>query len=50
MDKYTVEEFRNYLLMMFNDYSVPLQMTAEEVRDYIEEFYNEFIETVNKNA
>ena len=36
--------------MMFNDYSVPLHMTAEEVRNYIEEFYKEFIETVDKNA
>jgi len=32
----------NYLLQRFNDYEVPLTMTAEEVRELLNEFIDEF--------
>ena len=35
-------EFRNYLLQRFNDYEVPITMTAEQVRELIVEFYEEY--------
>ncbi len=37
-------ELQNYLLMRFNDYDVSLQMTAEEVRNLIEQFISEYIQ------
>lgn len=35
-------DFVLYLLQRFNDYEVPLQMTAEKVRELIIEFTNDF--------
>lgn len=40
----TPVDLRNYLLQAFNDYDVPLTMTAEQVRELINQFYEEFIE------
>jgi hypothetical protein len=37
-----VAEFLNYLLMRFNDYEVPLTMTADEVREYLIQFEKEY--------
>jgi hypothetical protein len=37
-----VAEFRNYLLMEFSEYNVPLTMTAEQVQDLIIQFYNDY--------
>lgn len=37
-------EFYLYLLQRFNDYEVPIQMTAEEVRELLNKFYDEFME------
>lgn len=42
-------DFRNYLLQAFNDYDVPLSMTTEQVREYINEFYEEFNNEESKN-
>lgn len=36
------DRFLSYLLQRFNDYEVPLKMTAEEVRDLIIRFYKEY--------
>ena len=37
-----VAEFRNYLLLEFSEYNVPLTMTAEQVQDLIIKFYNDY--------
>jgi len=37
-----VSEFLNYLLQRFNDYEVPITMSAEEVRNYLIEFEKEY--------
>jgi len=39
-----ISGFLNYLLMRFNDYEVPITMTAEQVRDYLIEFEKEYKE------
>lgn len=36
-------EFRNYLLQRFNDYETPITMTAEQVRELIDQFYQDYI-------
>lgn len=35
-------DFRNELLAYFNDYDMPLTMTAEQVREFIVQFYDEW--------
>jgi hypothetical protein len=35
-------EYNNYLLQRFNDYEVPLTMTAEDVRELLIKFLEEF--------
>lgn len=37
-----MNNLKNYLLLRFNDYEVPLQMSAEEVRELIIKFSKEF--------
>jgi len=37
-----VAEYNNYLLARFNDYDVPLRMTANKVRNLLNEFLNEY--------
>jgi len=37
-----VSEFLNYLLQRFNDYEVPITMSAEQVRNYLIEFEKEY--------
>lgn len=37
-------DLRNYLLVRFNDYEIPLQMSSEEVRGLIEQFIHEYNE------
>jgi len=36
------EELLNYLLQRFNDYEVPLKMTAKEVREHLINFIEEY--------
>lgn len=38
-----IQEYNNYLLFKFNDYEVPITMTAEDVRNLLIEFNNEYI-------
>jgi len=37
-----INEYNLYLLQRFNDYEVPLQMTAEYVRELLIEFIEEY--------
>lgn len=45
-----IASFRNYLLQRFNDYEVALSMSAQEVRELIVEFYEEYIHEYNKSG
>lgn len=43
MDKlHTIAEYNLYLLMRFNDYEVPITMTAEDVRELLIKFEEEY--------
>lgn len=37
-----MEEYHLYLLQRFNDYEVPLQMSANDVRDLLDRFNKEY--------
>jgi uncharacterized protein YeeX (DUF496 family) len=39
-----MKEFYFYLLQRFNDYEVPIEMSAEEVRGLLEKFHDEYME------
>jgi len=41
--KEELSEYNNYLLQRFNNYEVPLSMSAEDVRDYIIQFNKEYM-------
>jgi hypothetical protein len=46
MNKEQVAEIRNYLLLRFNEYEVPITMTAGEVQYLITEFCDDFANEV----
>ncbi len=43
-----MDEYNLYLLQRFNDYEVPLSMSAEKVRELLGKFYKEFESELSK--